>query len=270
MINKLILFDVDDTIIDHSTSKSTIPKETITAIKGLKEKGYHVGIASGRSNSHIKHIMEILDLNISVSFGGHVVTIENKEIYKKYLDIDETNRLIKQLYKTIYPVVCINQDHIYIKDLTGRVKKEMYKKENTIEGEEHVLEITPIDKLDLEKREYLSMMIFTPKVKKQASYKKLDFSPWGKLGYEVYSKGISKYSGIQVLAKALNISMDNVYAFGDNYNDIHMLKHVKNSVAVGNGVKEVKEVASYVSPTITEGGILTACIDLGLLEGGYE
>ncbi len=232
MINKLILFDVDDTIIDHSTSKSTIPKETITAIKGLKEKGYHVGIASGRSNSHIKHIMEILDLNISV--------------------------------------VCINQDHIYIKDLTGRVKKEMYKKENTIEGEEHILEITPIDKLDLEKREYLSMMIFTPKVKKQASYKKLDFSPWGKLGYEVYSKGISKYSGIQVLAKALNISMDNVYAFGDNYNDIHMLKHVKNSVAVGNGVKEVKEVASYVSPTITEGGILTACIDLGLLEGGYE
>ncbi len=53
---------------------------------------------------------------------------------------------------------------------------------------------------------------------------------------------------------------------GDSYNDLHMLKHIENSVAVGNGVKEAKEVASYVSPPISEGGILTACYHLGLLE----
>ena len=60
--------------------------------------------------------------------------------------------------------------------------------------------------------------------------------------------------------------MNQVYVFGDSYNDLHMLEHIKNSVAVGNGVKEAKAVASYVSPPISEGGILTACYHLGLLE----
>ncbi len=110
------------------------------------------------------------------------------------------------------------------------------------------------------------MMVFKTGLKNPERFKKLDFNPWGTKGFEIYSKGISKLSGIKVLAKELNVSMEDIYVFGDNYNDIHMLKNIKNSVAVGNGVIEAKKVASYVSPPINEGGILTACIKLGLLE----
>ncbi len=110
------------------------------------------------------------------------------------------------------------------------------------------------------------MMIFGRKIKNADQYKKLDFNPWGDQGYEVYAKGVSKLSGIHLLADRLGIAMDDVYVFGDNYNDIHMLKNIKHSVAVGNGVSEAKEAASYVCPPISKGGILTACYDLGLLK----
>lgn len=266
MNKKLILFDVDDTIIDHSSSKSTIPQKTKYAIKKLQEKGYYVGLATGRSEAHIHHLMELLNMTSAVSFSGHLVVCEGREIFRQTLDREELALVLNDVFHTIFPAVCIDEDFIYVKDFFGRVKHALYNEENTLVGEELVTRQTPLKKLDKVSRDYLSMMVFRTGLKKPERFKKLDFNPWGNKGYEIYSKGISKLSGIKVLAKALNVSLDDVYVFGDNYNDIHMLKNIKNSVAVGNGVKEAKEAASYVSPPISEGGILTACIELGLLE----
>jgi len=266
MRRRLILFDVDDTIIDHSAQKSEIPKATSKAIQLLQEKGHIVGLATGRSKAHIKHIMELLDMDTAVSFGGHIVTLYGKEIYRHTLDVEDVNKLIKKTYKTLFPVVCFDENNIYVKDFFGRVKHALYKETNTLLGEELVTDITPMKKLGKTKREYLAMMVFKNKIKHPEQYKHLDFNPWGNQGYEVYAKGVSKLSGIEILAKMLNIGMEDVYVFGDNYNDIHMLKNIKNSTAVGNGVAAAKEVASYVSPPINEGGIMTACIELGLLD----
>lgn len=269
-MNKLILFDVDSTLIDHSTTRSSIPEATMKAITLLKAKGYHVGIATGRSYAHLKHIMKVLDMDTAVCFSGHMVVHENEIIHEQPLHKEETHKLLKRLNRSFYPIVCFDDHHIYVKDFFGRVKKELYKQENTLIGEPHISELTPMVKLDLSvDRDYYGIMIFRPKMKNLDAYKHLDFNPWGHLGYEVYNKGVSKYWGIRYLADYLKVDMDDVYVFGDNYNDIHMLTHVKNSVAVGNGVKEAKEVASYVSPPISDGGILTACIELGLVEESY-
>ncbi len=266
MEKKLVLFDVDDTIIDHGAPKSIIPEETTYAINALKEKGYCVGLATGRSFHHITYVMKALDLNTAVSFGGHLVTHQGEEIFKQPIDRDESKRLIKKIFRTPFPMLAIDEKNIYIKDFFGRLRKELFRRENILEGEEPVTRLTPLKKLDTTPRDYLSMMIFRQNMLDSADYQKLDFNAWGKKGFEVYAKGVSKLSGIQFLANHLEIPMNQVYVFGDSYNDLHMLKHIENSVAVGNGVKEAKEVASYVSPPISEGGILTACYHLGLLE----
>lgn len=266
MTKKLILFDVDDTIIDHSTSKSTIPEKTKYAISELQARGHYVGLATGRSSAHIRHIMELLNMTSAVSFGGHLVVCEGREIFRQTLDQDEIALVLRDVFRTIFPAACLDEHNIYIKDLFGRVKHALYNEENVLIGEELVTDHTPLKKLDKQPRDYLSMMVFRTGLKKPERFKKLDFNPWGNKGYEIYSKGISKLSGIKVLAKELEVSMDDVYVFGDNYNDIEMLKNIKHSVAVGNGVKEAKKVASYVAPPINEGGILTACIELGLLD----
>lgn len=266
MSRKLILFDVDNTLIDHSKTQSEIPKETIEAVKRLQEEGHVTGLATGRSFAHMQDVMNMLNMTCCVCFGGHVVIEDNKEIYKEYLDTKQVNQLLKTIYRSFYPAMAIDENFIYVKDFLGKVKKAMYHEFNTIKGESFIGDITPMVPLGLKKRKYLSMMVFRKKIRHPEKYSKLDFNPWGKEGYEVYAKGVSKYSGIQVLAKHLEIEEKNIYVFGDSYNDLHMLAHFTNSVAVGNGVEEAKKVASYVSPPIDQGGILTACYELGLLE----
>ncbi len=140
-MNKLILFDVDDTIIDHSVAKSSIPKETLVAIGKLQSKGYEVGLASGRSEVHIQHVMELLKMESAVSFGGHMVTCKGEVIFKKVLDWEEVSKLLKDLYRTLYPAICVDDEYIYVKDFMNRVRKFMYKQENTLEGESLVTDI---------------------------------------------------------------------------------------------------------------------------------
>ncbi|MFR2587533.1 MAG: HAD hydrolase family protein [Adlercreutzia equolifaciens] len=46
--------------------------------------------------------------------------------------------------------------------------------------------------------------------------------------------GYSKATGIDIICRELDVSLDEVVVFGDADNDLEMLEHVPNSVAVAN------------------------------------
>mgnify|MGYP005873543629 CR=1 FL=1 len=61
---------------------------------------------------------------------------------------------------------------------------------------------------------------------------------------EIAPKQISKRSAIEFLIKTeFGMDMSEVMSFGDNYNDIEMLKASGIGVAVGNAKEEVKHIA---------------------------
>ena len=72
---------------------------------------------------------------------------------------------------------------------------------------------------------------------------------------ELVKKGVSKDQAITYIIKRENIKKDNVISFGDNYNDIDMIKNSKYGVAMGNAIDEVKKVASYVTKSCNNDGI---------------
>lgn len=265
MNKKLVLFDIDSTLIDHSTVPSSIPSQTVEAIIQLKEKGHIVGLATGRGNLHSQFIMDTLNLDVAVTFGGHRVEAFKKVVYQQYLDEEEALRLLKEYRFSPAPSVAMDESRIFVKDFFGLVKKQMNDTKRLVVGEPDITQITPFTKIRYKKMHYLSMMVFSKTIKNLEHYTKLDFNPWGDQGFEVYAKDVSKYSGIVILAEHLNISLDDVIVFGDSYNDLVMLKNVKHSIAVGNGVDVAKKAASRVCPPINEGGILKACCELGLV-----
>ena len=57
-------------------------------------------------------------------------------------------------------------------------------------------------------------------------------------------------------SKRFKISPDETLAFGDNINDIEMLKRASHSFAVENAREEVKEVANFIAPSYKEDGVL--------------
>ena len=64
---------------------------------------------------------------------------------------------------------------------------------------------------------------------------------------EIFPKECSKYNSIKLLSEYLNISNDDVIAFGDGLNDIEMIKNCGCGVALNNALDEVKKESDDIT-----------------------
>ncbi|MDR1219408.1 MAG: HAD family hydrolase [Treponema sp.] len=60
---------------------------------------------------------------------------------------------------------------------------------------------------------------------------------------------------MEAAAKNENIELSEIAAFGDDYIDIEMIKKCGTGVAMGNGMKELKEIAKYICESNNESGV---------------
>lgn len=72
---------------------------------------------------------------------------------------------------------------------------------------------------------------------------------------DIAQAGNSKGKRLAQWAESQGLSMDQVIAFGDNFNDLSMLKSAGLGVAMGNAVDEVKACADLVIGNNAEAGI---------------
>lgn len=74
---------------------------------------------------------------------------------------------------------------------------------------------------------------------------------------EIAPRQISKLSGLRVVLDEVypELNLSHIIAYGDNYNDIEMLKNVGMGVAVRNAKKEVKAVADEITNANIEDGV---------------
>ena len=70
---------------------------------------------------------------------------------------------------------------------------------------------------------------------------------------EVLAPGLSKADSVKKIAR--QYEADRIVAFGDNLNDLSMMKIADVAVAVGNARDEVKEVADTIIGTNTEDSV---------------
>lgn len=87
---------------------------------------------------------------------------------------------------------------------------------------------------------------------------KIAVSGWGGPNniLEVVPKGVTKASGLEYLLKILDIPLENLYAFGDEHNDIEMFKLAPNAFAMNNASALLRPHASEILPwTNDEDGV---------------
>ena len=82
------------------------------------------------------------------------------------------------------------------------------------------------------------------------------------------ARAVSKLTGVERIRTALGLREDELAVFGDDLNDLPMLKRYPVSIAMGNAVDEVKQAASRVTAANDADGIAQALAvlrDEGLL-----
>ncbi len=75
---------------------------------------------------------------------------------------------------------------------------------------------------------------------------------------EITPKDGTKAEALSILADIYEAEPQNVMAFGDNYNDIHMILWAGTGVAMGNADERLKSIADYVTDTNINGGVAKA------------
>ena len=61
--------------------------------------------------------------------------------------------------------------------------------------------------------------------------------------------GVNKGEAVKLLQESLDISPEETMAFGDQLNDVEMLKQAYYSFAIGNARQEVKDICRFQADT---------------------
>lgn len=75
---------------------------------------------------------------------------------------------------------------------------------------------------------------------------------------QIVDKKINKYESVENLRKQFGLKQTEIAVFGDDWNDIEMLRNYPYSVAMGNADEEVKTAAGLVTRRNVDGGIAYA------------
>lgn len=258
MTKKLILFDIDGTLLDKDKN---LPYSTKRAIYDLKQKGHEVAIATGRPLFMFENLCKELNINTFIGSNGQYVVVNGDVIYENPLHIDLIHDLTTVATENNHPLIYVNDQ-----DMRSNIEYHPYIEESikTLKLGRHV-EYNP----HFFKENNIFHMILTCKDQEEYLYtdifEQLKFIRWHPFAVDVLYRDTSKASGIQKIIERLNVHEDDIYAFGDEINDIEMLQFVKNSVAMGNAPNIVKESAKYITKDVHDNGIAHGLKKLGLL-----
>lgn len=265
---KAICTDIDGTLLD---SRRALSPRTISAFRSL-DKNIPVILASSRMPGAMRHLQEELGIlhHPMICFnGGYVLLFSEGAATPAVIDsvqipVSTCAEIVKMAHGTDIHISLYTEDNWYTPQFDKWAEKE-----------ERVTKVSPnIGALNAVLGEWHTadtgahkVMCMGPEQEITEMADALD----KKFGNEIYiyrskttylelaSRTISKATALElILRNNYAISMDEVMAFGDNYNDIEMLQAVGKGIAVGNAREEVKAVANEITLNSTEDGVAVA------------
>lgn len=282
---KLITVDLDGTLLNKYGEVSEYTKNII---KKVTDQGILVVLASGRISESVLTIAKEIGANkYYISGNGSVLyDMQKKEIiYEKYLSKEKVLELIELCEKNSIYYNIYTESSVIAKSLNYNVA--FYNYENTKKSSDKKTEINIVDDVynyikTLNTNKFLKMTIcdenkivfssILRKVKDIPDIDVLEVSHMSKkkikmgtkevsVGYyytEVSSKNVDKWYAIEEIMKKENIAKEEVISFGDNNNDILMIKNAGLGIAMGHSNEQVKKVAKFVTQTNDEDGVAKA------------
>jgi len=241
---KMIAVDLDGTLLRDD---KTISEITIEALRKCRDKSIKVVYATARSKSASDLVSScVLDgyvqMNGAVAFAGDVCvyhkTISTIDIRELLLAADSANIQIS------VEKADRNFSNFTFPDEWGFLLDHY--------------ETTDFNALDIEVEKIWAMPTSEKEIELLKSHlpsglylvtTRDDFFTM------IMHEGARKSNAVAALAEYWGIEISQVVAFGDDVNDLDMLKHCGIGVAMGNAVDEIKAVADYVCDTNEDDGI---------------
>ena len=265
---KLIALDVDGTIRSHDRPTSERTRRTIESVKSA---GAIVTIATGRS--YKSGASAASDVNLTapiVTFqGAHVADPRTgKVLWHVPLTCDMTTTALEALsvWENIQVAGYLG-DEIFVTELTDWARAY---------GERTGVGVRVVDFDEFTTKSMSRIVAHGDEDDVGRLERALkdrfdgDMYVTRSLPYfcEILNPRGGKEKALEWLCAHLGVSRDETVAFGNGYNDVHMLEWARMSVAVGDAVEEVLEIVDVVAPPMEEDGVaqvLDEMLEKGLI-----
>ncbi len=254
---RLIATDVDGTLVKDSSRE--VGDEVIEAIRQLTDRGIYFAIASGRQYGSIRRMFERAQRNLLfiAENGAHIIkdgqTYALTKMKREYVEGIMTD------LRTLYPKEC----HVVASTSKGcflesedenfiRLISESYRNDVTL-TKDILAEDAEFVKLAVYHRESIREIgesFLIPKWKD-----KVKTCMAGEEWVDFMDFSVDKGNALKVLQEGLGIAPEETMAFGDNENDLGLLRAAGESYAVANALSVVKEAAKHQCPPYWEKGV---------------
>ncbi|WP_299756093.1 Cof-type HAD-IIB family hydrolase [uncultured Pontibacter sp.] len=265
---RAICTDIDGTLLN---SERQLSQRTIHTFRNL-DRSVPVILASSRMPSAMRHLQQELNIlhHPLICFnGGYVIHFEDDQASPLQLDSVQIQSSICQIIHdfttgTDIHVSLYEQDNWYAPSLDYWAERE----QRITKVTPKIAELAPIlDKWHQAETGAHKVMCMGPADEIDALQQELNSNYADKVHayrskdtyLEIAPRAISKATALELLLKErFGIAMQEVMAFGDNYNDIHMLQEAGLGIAVGNAREEVRAVADEITLKSIEDGVAVA------------
>ena len=240
---KLLVFDLDGTILDKNTKIST---RMIKLCSKLRKRNVLITIATGRGVVPALNYAKILGIKIPIICLGGSLTVNplNKDIIRETkLDKKISINLISKLDPNYYEVGLYYGETLYINELSEWSK-------GYIERQDIPYIIDPDFSQALKSNPTMILAVSTPKnIDSIENYLK-DFVK-NSLSivrsmphfYEISNSEGNKFHALTSLLQNLKLNFGNVITFGNGKADIEIIKNSGIGISIRNSPTEVLEIS---------------------------
>lgn len=244
MRRKLLAMDLDGTAVCDDYSMGERSKKAIAAARA---EGHVIVFVSGRRDIDMLTMGDeqwYVDYHI-LNNGGKILRCRDKEVlYNDLIEPEVCKKLITH---------CLNEG-LQLQICSGLTWQVNIMTESTME---YALEVGVIPEIyktleETDWRNGLEGFMATSDWEAIAEYIDRALPQVCYVNSEpecidVMAADVSKWKGIEILAKYLDIPHEDIITVGNYYNDIDMLQYAAVGIAVANSLEEVKAEADYIT-----------------------
>ena len=242
---KLILSDIDGTLLPFG--QRVVSPRVIAAFHAALDAGMHVGPASGRGISHVTPSFagDAACTATALATNGMQVYLDGTLIHEEHLPHEALEHVAEVIHDVPGTGAIVFKGGLPL--LVEGTREDLAQAFPVYaeQSQAHVgIPSFPIVKMNVfvvgdlaRTHEVFDLLV--------REVPELDFNVPMARFLNITPPGYSKASGIDILCDALGIGLDQVVTFGDGGNDLEMIAHVPNGVAVAGAVEEVAAAARW-------------------------
>ncbi|MDO4415032.1 MAG: Cof-type HAD-IIB family hydrolase [Erysipelotrichaceae bacterium] len=280
-MNKVIFLDVDGTLIDY---EAKTPASAKKAIDLARANGHRVYICTGCSKAEVLQ-RDLPELDGMIGANGGYVEDHDQVVMHQSLTYEQTKRVVDWCTERKLGIILECNSGRYVdpifleqgpdafaryregkgavnvsrEDQAKRIREQFF----IVEGDERYRD-------DVNKISFV-LSSYQDHLDSKEEFSDMIANTWGGKGElaifgDLGPSGITKKNAIEKLLDYIGADQKDTISFGDAKIDLSMFELCAFNVAMGNGGKEIKEAADYITTDVNDDGVYNAFRYLKLID----